>query len=97
MKANTTKVKVEFFGGIRQVFKVKERRIVFERVPSIRNLLALLTDTYERRQAIFVQSGQIRPDVNILRNGRHIYFLNGIETQLEDGDTIAIYFQAAGG
>ena len=70
MKANATKVKVEFFGGIRQVFKVKERELVFEGVSNIRDLLALLTDTYERRQAIFVQSGEIRPDVNILKNGR---------------------------
>ena len=97
MKANIPKVKVKFFGSIREVFQEKEREIELRNVPNIRDLLALLCDSYRRRQRIFDQSRQIRSGVIILKNGRNIYFLDGIQTGLKEGDIIAIFPPGAGG
>jgi len=36
-------------------------------------------------------------DVNVLKNGRNIHFLNGLETPLSEGDVIALFPPAAGG
>lgn len=97
MKANTPKVKVKLFAGIREVFQKKEREIELERASNIQELLDLLCNTYEQRQKIFDQSGQIRAEVTILKNGRHIYYEDGIRTGLKDGDTIAIFPPVHGG
>lgn len=97
MKASIPKVKVKFFLSIREVFQEKEREIELERASNIRELLDLLCNTYEQRQRIFDQSGQIRADVTILKNGRHIYFLDGIQTKLKEGDTIAMFPPVYGG
>jgi molybdopterin synthase sulfur carrier subunit len=97
MEANVPKIKVRFFASMREVFQEKEREIELERFSTIRDLLKLLCNTYEQRQRIFDQSGKNRTDITILKNGRHIQFLDGIETRLEEGDEIAIFPLIYGG
>ncbi len=97
MKANIPKVKVKFFAGMRQVFQEKEREIELGKVSNIRDLLDFLCNTYQQRQRIFDQSNEIRPNVTILKNGRNIHFLEGIQTELKEGDTIAIFPPGVGG
>ena len=91
------KVKVEFYASMREVFQEKYREVELERPSNIRDVLNLLCNTYEQRHRIFDNSGQIRPDVNILKNGRHIKFLDSIETELKEGDTISIFPLIYGG
>lgn len=97
MKANIPKVKIKFFGHVGEVFQKREAEIELEGVSNIREVLDLLCNSYERRRVIFNQSDQIRPDVTILKNGRNIYFLGGIQTELKKGDAIAIFPLIAGG
>jgi len=97
MEVNIPKIKVKFFASMSDVFQEKEREIELKKASNIRELLEFLCNTYERRQRIFDQSGQIRSDVTILKNGRHIYFLDGIQTELKEGDTIAIFPPVYGG
>jgi molybdopterin synthase sulfur carrier subunit len=91
------KAKVQFFGNMREVFGEKEREIELRNAPNIQELLAVLCDSYRRRQKILDQSGQIRAGVVILKNGRNIHFLDGIQTGLKGGDTIAIFPLGVGG
>lgn len=97
MKVNIPKVKVKLFASMRQVFQEKEREIELERGTTVRGLLDSLCNTYEQRRRVFDQSGQIRSDVVILKNGRCIDFLDGSETALEEGDEIAIFPLMCGG
>ena len=82
---------------MRQVFQEKEIQIELEKGSTIRDLLDLLCNTYEKHQRIFDQSGQIRSDVITLKNGRRIDFLDGIQTELEEGDEVAIFPLIYGG
>ncbi len=41
--------------------------------------------------------GNLRPAINILKNGRNILSLHGIETRLAEGDIISIFPPVAGG
>jgi molybdopterin synthase sulfur carrier subunit len=99
MNTNITKakVKVEFYASMREVFQGKYREVELERPSNIRGVLNLLCNTYEQRHRIFDNSGQIRSDVNILKNGRHIKFLDSIETELKEGDIISIFPLIYGG
>ena len=97
MNTSKFKVRVEFYASVRGVFQEKGRIIELENSTTIRDALTLVCNTREKRNRIFDRSGQIRPDVNILKNGRHAKFLDGIETQLEAGDTISIFPPVHGG
>lgn len=97
MKANSINIKVRFYASLSQVFQEKERDVQLEEKTTIRSLLNLLCNTDEHREEIFDKFGQISSSINILRNGRHISFLNGIETELEEGDRIAIFPLLYGG
>jgi molybdopterin synthase sulfur carrier subunit len=97
MKHNILKVKVMFFANIREVFQENEVEIELERESSIRDFLGLLCNTHERRQRIFDQFGHIREDLWILKNGRQIQFLDGLQTKLTGGDTVSIFPPVYGG
>ena len=97
MSGAKLKVQVEFYASIRGVFQEKERTIELGNPATVRDALNLVCNTYEKRSRILDKSGQIKPDINILKNGRHTKFLEGIETPLEDGDRIAIFPPVHGG
>jgi molybdopterin synthase sulfur carrier subunit len=97
MSGAKLKVKIEFYASIRGTFQEKERTIELENSATVRDALNLVCNTYEKRSRIFDQSGQLKPDINILKNGRHTKFLAGIETPLEEGDRVAIFPPVHGG
>ena len=97
MTPGEPKVKIEFHAGMRDVFQEKETEIGLGEVSNIREILDILCNTYQRRQRVFNHSGQLRPDVNVLKNGRNIKFLDGIKTEVEEGDVISIFPLIHGG
>ncbi len=42
-------------------------------------------------------SGEIKPTILILKNGRNVRFLEGLLTKLEDGDEVSIFPPLGGG
>jgi MoaD family protein len=75
-----------------------EIRMEFSEGATVRSLLAELTGRYGGLSVlIFADTDTLRDFVNILRNGRNIHFLAGLDTPLEDGDTIALFPPVAGG
>jgi len=65
---------------------------------TIRSLLADLAGRYGGLgELMFASPGTLRDFVNILKNGRNIHFLAGMDTPLDDGDIIALFPPVAGG
>ncbi len=91
------KVKVMFFAPFRELFGANEREIELEGASDVQELLNILCDSDERREKVFDQFGELRPYVMILKNGRPIQTLDGIRTELEEGDEIAIFPPVSGG
>lgn len=91
------KVKVKFFTTFRQLFGTETKDIELESGTDIEALLHLLCDSRRCRQELFDNSGNIKQYVKILKNGRHIEFLDGTHTKLEEGDVVAMFPPAAGG
>jgi len=64
----------------------------------VSDLLAhLLSRSEDLQDLIFEDSGELKDDVNILINGRHIESLEGLETELKEGDEVALFPAVVGG
>lgn len=65
---------------------------------NVRDLLDLLTARHAGLAGeLFTAPGVLKEYVNILKNGRNIHFIAGMDTKLEDGDVIALFPPAGGG
>jgi molybdopterin synthase sulfur carrier subunit len=90
-------ITVKSFATLREVMDA-EIRMDFVEGATIRSLLTELTGRYGGLSDLLYSAPDILRDlVNILKNGRNIYFLAGLDTPLEDGDTIALFPPVAGG
>jgi MoaD family protein len=88
---------VKSFATFREVMDAQSR-MEFPKGATIRMLLSELTGRYEGLgELMFAAPDTLRDFVNILRNGRNIHFLAGLDTQLDDGDVIALFPPVAGG
>jgi len=90
-------IKVKSFASLRNVMD-KEVDIEIPEGADISRLLELLCRRYEGLyDELFDRKGSLKDYVNILKNGRNIYFLDDLATRLEDGDIITIFPPVAGG
>lgn len=89
-------VKVKTFANLKEVFgekvnlKLKERAV-------LKDLLSPVYLPPKALEAIIDESGNIKPSILILKNGRNIRFLRGLLTRLEDGDKVSIFPPVCGG
>jgi len=90
-------VQVDFYATIQRAFGAQSMRFELDPSSTVRQLLARLCTTDRQRERIFQSPETVRKDVTILRNGRNINFLNGLETQLRAEDKLAIFPPVAGG
>jgi sulfur-carrier protein len=90
-------ITVKSFATLREVMDAQIRMDLPEGA-TIRSLLGELTGRYlGLGEMIFAAPGTLRDFVNILRNGRNVQFLAGLDTPLGDGDLVALFPPAAGG
>jgi molybdopterin synthase sulfur carrier subunit len=93
------KVKVKFFTSLREITGKKEDEIQSPRTIRVKELLNSLSKKYGREftDYLYDKRGKVRTYIQILVNGRGINVLQGFETKLKEGDTIAIFPPVGGG
>ena len=64
---------------------------------TISHLLEELLQDSLIRSVLLEENQEIKSEITILKNGREIKFLEGMETVLESGDEIAVFPAVAGG
>ncbi|NYT02213.1 MAG: MoaD/ThiS family protein [Methanosarcinales archaeon] len=89
------KIKVKAFAGFRNLLG-REREVTLEEGCTLRTLLEGLFSP-PHRDRMFSGDGQLRDDVNVLRNGQNVLGQGGLEMALADGDEIAVIPAVIGG
>ncbi len=91
------KITVKAFATFREVMDM-QIELEFSAGATVRTLLTELTGRYKGLgKVMFAAPDTLRDFVNILKNGRNIYFIAGLDTPLNEGDMIALFPPAAGG
>ena len=91
------KIKVKFFATFIETFGFEEMEVEFERGCSVLDLINNLCDSVEHRRMFFKERDKLKPYVKVLKNGRFIEHLSGLNTKLVDGDVIAVFPPVGGG
>jgi len=93
---------VRFFTSLREIANKKEETLKFpegEKV-TLDKVLKILAQRYGKRFAEYVydaKTDEVKGFLQFLVNGRSAATLNGLQTELEDGDVLAILPPVGGG
>jgi len=93
------KVEVKFFTSLRDITGKRAEEIQLQSVITVEELLNLLSEKYGRkfREYIYNKKGKVQDFLSFLVNGRNINVLQGFDTELKQGDIIAIIPPVGGG
>jgi sulfur-carrier protein len=74
------------------------QRVMEARGATVREIIAALDAAYPgMRFALCLETGELRPFVNVFVNGAHVRYAQGMETPTPAGATIHIFQSVAGG
>lgn len=91
------RIVVKSFAGLRDIME-KETGLELAAGTTISGLLEILCGKYEGLyKELYDPGGSLKNYVNILKNGRNVYFLDNLNTVVEDGDIITLFPPVAGG
>lgn len=69
------------------------------KTPTVRGALQALTEQHPAmKKALFEEDGEtLRPLIHIFINGHNIQFMNGLDTEIQESDSFALFPPVAGG
>jgi sulfur-carrier protein len=90
-------IHVRSFASFRDILG-KELSVEMKDGSTVKDLLDDLTSTRQRlRTAVYDESGKVREYVILMKNKKNIESLSGLDTELAEGDEVAILPPVAGG
>jgi molybdopterin synthase sulfur carrier subunit len=95
-------VSVRFFTSLREIVDKKEETLKFPEgeIVNVDMVLKTLAQRYGERFVEYVydrKTGEVRGFLQFLVNGKSASTLNGLQTELEEGDVLAILPPVGGG
>jgi molybdopterin synthase sulfur carrier subunit len=95
-------VSVRFFTSLREIVNKKEETLEFPEgeKATVDRVLETLAQRYGKRFVDYIydgKTGEVRGFLQFLINGKSAATLNGLQTELEDGDVLAILPPVGGG
>jgi sulfur-carrier protein len=86
------------FADFREMIGTREMKLSLHEGASMRDLLNGLCATHSAlREKIFDATGNLKPYILILKNGRNVASLQQLDTLLAEQDVIALFPPVAGG
>lgn len=90
-------ITLRLFATFRTAVGTKVITREFEDGADVGAVLRSLETEYPDLEGELLENGDLRPHINVLKNGREVLHMDGIETSLDDGDTLSIFPPVAGG
>ena len=90
-------VHLRFFATFREAVGQKEVTYEVPTGATVGDLLTDLESEYEGLEGKLLADGEVRPQLNVLANGRGVQHGDGASTGLTDGDTVSVFPPVAGG
>ena len=93
------KVEVKFFTSLREITGKKTEEIQIQEKTTVKDILTILSEKYGKnfREYIYSKNGKVQGFLSFLVNGKNINAVEGFETKLRKGDTVAILPPVGGG
>jgi molybdopterin synthase sulfur carrier subunit len=90
-------VTLKFFATFREVVGSKTIEREFPDGTAVGEVLRGLEREYDGLAGELLVDGDLKPQINVLKNGREVLHMEGIDTEVYDGDTVSIFPPVAGG
>lgn len=90
-------LELRFFATFREAVGEKEHSRSVPDDATVGDVLVDLEATYEGLDGRLLEDGTVAPQLSVLKNGRDVTHMDGVETELEDGDRLSVFPPVAGG
>ncbi|MFC7214133.1 ubiquitin-like small modifier protein 1 [Saliphagus sp. GCM10025334] len=88
---------LRFFATFREAVGQKDLSRTVEDGATVGDVLEALEAEYQGLEGELLQDGAIRPQLSVLKNGRDVVHMAGVDTDLEEGDRLSVFPPVAGG
>ncbi|PGF15335.1 molybdopterin synthase sulfur carrier subunit [Natrinema sp. CBA1119] len=90
-------IDLRFFATFREAVGAKERTRTVDDNATVGDVLTDLETEYDGLEGQLLEDGAIRPQLSVLKNGRNVVHMAGVDTSLEAGDVVSVFPPVAGG
>lgn len=90
-------LELRFFATFREAVGTKTTTREFPDDTPVGDVLEALEAEFGDLEGQLLVDGDLAPQINVLKNGREVLHMEGLDTPLEDGDTVSIFPPVAGG
>lgn len=91
------RLELRFFATFREVVGTKTIEREYADGMAVGDVLRVLEDEFDGLEGELIEDGDLKRHINVLKNGREVLHIEGVETDLGDGDTLSIFPPVAGG
>ncbi|MUW15219.1 MoaD family protein [Halorubrum sp. CBA1125] len=90
-------LELRFFATFREAAGDKVVTAEFAEGTTVGDVLRELEAEYAGMDGRLIVNGELAPQINVLKNGREVLHLDGLDTTLEEGDRLSVFPPVAGG
>ena len=90
-------LELRFFATFRAAVGQKTIHREYPDGSTVGDILLSLEEEFEGLAGELVEEGEIRDQLSVLKNGREVLHMEGIDTVMEDGDRLSVFPPVAGG
>ncbi|TKX59649.1 MoaD/ThiS family protein [Halorubrum sp. SS5] len=90
-------LELRFFATFREAAGGKTVNAEFADGSTVGDVLGELEAEYEGMEGRLIVDGDLAPQINVLKNGREVLHLDGLDTPMADGDRLSVFPPVAGG